>query len=180
MLFFFRCSVLFVCCCLLFEGVGKASIVAFRSGVVMGFLLAANDLLVLYIAINLFMLYYSDDWEGLFEAVTGYGLGRSSMALFGRVGGGIYAKAANVGVDLMGKVEMNIPKDDLRNLVVIANNVGDKVGDITGMGSYFFGSMMSHPILLLLLLPSHHLVSIMISLLCVIPCLSVPWVFLFV
>lgn len=100
------------------KGVGKAFITAFRSGAVMGFLLAANGLLVLYIAINLFKLYYGDDWEGLFEAITGYGLGGSSMALFGRVGGGIYTKAADVGADLVGKVERNIPEDDPRNPAV--------------------------------------------------------------
>ncbi|KAJ6355148.1 hypothetical protein OIU77_005692 [Salix suchowensis] len=122
------------------KGVGKAFITAFRSGAVMGFLLAANGLLVLYIAINLFKLYYGDDWEGLFEAITGYGLGGSSMALFGRVGGGIYTKAADVGADLVGKVEMNIPEDDPRNPAVIADNVGDNVGDIAGMGSDLFGS----------------------------------------
>ncbi|KAI7754156.1 hypothetical protein M8C21_005102, partial [Ambrosia artemisiifolia] len=122
------------------KGVGKAFAVAFRSGAVMGFLLAANGLLVLYIAINLFKLYYGDDWEGLFEAITGYGLGGSSMALFGRVGGGIYTKAADVGADLVGKVERNIPEDDPRNPAVIADNVGDNVGDIAGMGSDLFGS----------------------------------------
>ncbi|KAL5988079.1 hypothetical protein ACLOJK_035842 [Asimina triloba] len=122
------------------KGVGKAFIIAFRSGAVMGFLLAANGLLVLYIAINLFKLYYGDDWEGLFEAITGYGLGGSSMALFGRVGGGIYTKAADVGADLVGKVERNIPEDDPRNPAVIADNVGDNVGDIAGMGSDLFGS----------------------------------------
>ncbi|RWW57745.1 hypothetical protein BHE74_00035448 [Ensete ventricosum] len=122
------------------KGVGKAFIAAFRSGAVMGFLLAANGLLVLYIAINIFELYYGDDWEGLFEAITGYGLGGSSMALFGRVGGGIYTKAADVGADLVGKVERNIPEDDPRNPAVIADNVGDNVGDIAGMGSDLFGS----------------------------------------
>uniref|UniRef100_A0A804IEE2 H(+)-exporting diphosphatase n=1 Tax=Musa acuminata subsp. malaccensis TaxID=214687 RepID=A0A804IEE2_MUSAM len=122
------------------KGVGKAFITAFRSGAVMGFLLAANGLLVLYIAINLFKLYYGDDWEGLFESITGYGLGGSSMALFGRVGGGIYTKAADVGADLVGKVERNIPEDDPRNPAVIADNVGDTVGDIAGMGSDLFGS----------------------------------------
>ncbi|KAI3761505.1 hypothetical protein L1987_51922 [Smallanthus sonchifolius] len=122
------------------KSVGKAFIIAFRSGAVMGFLLAANGLLVLYITINLFKLYYGDDWEGLFEAITGYGLGGSSMALFGRVGGGIYTKAADVGADLVGKVERNIPEDDPRNPAVIADNVGDNVGDIAGMGSDLFGS----------------------------------------
>ncbi|KAK8520455.1 hypothetical protein V6N12_004393 [Hibiscus sabdariffa] len=100
------------------KGVGKAFITAFRSGAVMGFLLAANGLL----------------------AITGYGLGGSSMALFGRVGGGIYTKAADVGADLVGKVERNIPEDDPRNPAVIADNVGDNVGDIAGMGSDLFGS----------------------------------------
>lgn len=78
----------------------------------MGFLLAANCLLVLYVSINLFKLYYDDDWEGLYESITGYDLSGSSMALFGRVGGGIYTKAVDVGADLVGKVERNIPEDD--------------------------------------------------------------------
>lgn len=100
------------------KGVGKAFVIAFRSGAVMGFLLAANGLLVLYISINVFKLYYGDDWEGLYESITGYGLGGSSMALFGRVGGGIYTKAADVGADLVGKIEQNIPEDDPRNPAV--------------------------------------------------------------
>ncbi|KAK4778442.1 hypothetical protein SAY86_005970 [Trapa natans] len=122
------------------KSVGMAFVIAFRSGAVMGFLLAANGLLVLYVSINLFGLYYGDDWEGLYESITGYGLGGSSMALFGRVGGGIYTKAADVGADLVGKVEKNIPEDDPRNPAVIADNVGDNVGDIAGMGSDLFGS----------------------------------------
>lgn len=92
------------------KGVGKAFIIAFRSGAVMGFLLAANGLLVLYVSIYLFKLYYGDDWEGLYESITSSGLGGSSIALFGRVGGGIYTKAADVGADLVGKVERNILK----------------------------------------------------------------------
>ena len=71
----------------------------------MGFLLTANGLLFLYIAINLFKIYYGIDWEGLFESITGYGLGGSFMALFRRVGGGIYTKAVDVGANLMEKVE---------------------------------------------------------------------------
>jgi len=83
------------------EGVGEAFFSAFRSGAVMGFLLAAISLLELYIAINLFKLYYGNDWEGLFEAIAGYGLGGSSMALLGRAAGGIYAKATDVSVHLV-------------------------------------------------------------------------------
>ncbi|MCO5582304.1 hypothetical protein L7F22_036196, partial [Adiantum nelumboides] len=121
------------------KGVGKAFIVAFCSGSGMGFLLAANGLLVLYITINLFKIYYGTEWEGLLEAI-GYGLVSSFVALFGRVGGGIYTKAADVRVDLVGKVERGIPKDDPRNPIVIVNNVGENVGDIAGMGSVLFGS----------------------------------------
>ncbi len=86
----------------------------------MGFMLAGFGLLNLFIAIVLFIKAYGDDWQGVFEAITGYGLGGSSIALFGRVGGGIYTKAADVGADLVGKVEKDIPEDDPRNPAVIA------------------------------------------------------------
>jgi len=76
----------------------------------------------------------------MFEAIAGYGLGGSTVALFGRVGGGIYTKAADVGADLVGKVVENLDEDDYRNPGVIADNVGDNVGDIAGMGSDLFGS----------------------------------------
>ena len=122
------------------KGVAPAFMAAFRSGAVMGFLLAGNALFVLYAVIMLYKKVYGDDWEGMYEAITGYGLGGSSIALFGRVGGGIYTKAADVGADLVGKVEKDIPEDDPRNPAVIADNVGDNVGDIAGMGADLFGS----------------------------------------
>jgi H(+)-translocating pyrophosphatase len=77
----------------------------------------------------------------MFECIAGFGLGGSTIALFGRVGGGIYTKAADVGADLAGKVIMDLPEDDAANPGVIADNVGDNVGDIAGMGSDLFGSL---------------------------------------
>ncbi|KAG1671066.1 hypothetical protein FOA52_000737 [Chlamydomonas sp. UWO 241] len=122
------------------KGIAPAFMCAFRSGAVMGFLLSGLGLLTLFSMISMFKQFYGDDWVGLFEAVTGYGLGGSSIALFGRVGGGIYTKAADVGADLVGKIEQGIPEDDPRNPAVIADNVGDNVGDIAGMGADLFGS----------------------------------------
>ncbi|GKD98955.1 pyrophosphate-energized vacuolar membrane proton pump-like protein [Tanacetum coccineum] len=116
------------------KGVSKAFIVAFRSGAVMGFLLAANGLLVLYITINLFKIYYGDDWEGLFESITGYGLGGSSMAIFGRFVVYLHIRTACCGVlDLVGKIERNIP--DLTFQFYPFDTP-----DIAGIGSDLFGS----------------------------------------
>ena len=119
---------------------------AFRAGSVMGFCLTSFGLLILYASIYVFRFFMLWDKgnthtsEILFECITGYGLGGSSIALFGRVGGGIYTKAADVGADLVGKVEAGIPEDDPRNPAVIADNVGDNVGDVAGMGADLFGS----------------------------------------
>lgn len=115
---------------------------AFRAGAVMGFALCGLGMLMLYITMLVFRIHYPvpEDWIYLNECITGYGLGGSSMAMFGRVGGGIYTKAADVGADLVGKVVHGIPEDDPRNPATIADNVGDNVGDVAGMGSDLFGS----------------------------------------
>jgi len=115
---------------------------AFRAGAVMGFALCGLGMLMLYVTLLVFRVYYPDpeDWRYLTESITGYGLGGSCIAMFGRVGGGIYTKAADVGADLVGKVVHGIPEDDPRNPATIADNVGDNVGDVAGMGSDLFGS----------------------------------------
>ncbi len=115
---------------------------AFRAGAVMGFALCGLGMLILYVTMLCFRVQYPDskDWIHLTEALTGYGLGGSCIAMFGRVGGGIYTKAADVGADLVGKVVHGIPEDDPRNPATIADNVGDNVGDVAGMGSDLFGS----------------------------------------
>jgi len=125
------------------ESLAKAFSVALKSGAVMGFALvslALLGLLVVFLLIQSFMP-VATPIHVVMELLAGYGLGGSSMALFGRVGGGIYTKAADVGADLVGKVEKGIPEDDPRNPAVIADNVGDNVGDVAGMGSDLFGSV---------------------------------------
>ena len=122
------------------RGMAPAFSAAYRSGSVMGFLLSSLALLTLFGAVHLYRLFFKDDWASLCAAVAGYGLGGSTVALFGRVGGGVYTKAADVGADLVGKVERNIPEDDPRNPAVVADLVGDCVGDIAGMGADLFGS----------------------------------------
>jgi len=115
---------------------------AFRAGAVMGFALCGLGMAMLYITMLAFRMKYAvpEDWRYLTECLTGYGLGGSCIAMFGRVGGGIYTKAADVGADLVGKVVHGIPEDDPRNPATIADNVGDNVGDVAGMGSDLFGS----------------------------------------
>ncbi len=115
-------------------GMPKALKIAFRSGAVMGLCVTGLGLFGLGVVFAVL------DLATVVECVTGFGLGASSMALFGRVGGGIYTKAADVGADLVGKVEAGIPEDDPRNPAVIADNVGDNVGDVAGMGSDLFES----------------------------------------
>lgn len=121
------------------KGIGEAFSVAFNSGAVMGFGLCGLAVLGL---ISMCLIYGQFIHEPLLmmEMVSGFGLGGSTVALFARVGGGIYTKAADVGADLVGKVEQGIPEDDPRNPAVIADNVGDNVGDIAGMGADLFGS----------------------------------------
>ena len=120
-------------------------VVAFQGGQVLGFCLVGLALLILEIIILSYKAALSpEDKEGcahLFEFVSGYGLGGSTVALFGRVGGGIYTKAADVGADLSGKVCQGLPEDSPLNPGTIADNVGDNVGDIAGMGADLFGSL---------------------------------------
>ena len=120
------------------KGQKEALSVAFSGGAVMGLCVVGLGILGLAILAMTFGL----DKIGV-ENITGFGLGASSIALFARVGGGIYTKAADVGADLVGKIEVGIPEDDPRNPAVIADNVGDNVGDIAGMGADLFESYVS-------------------------------------
>jgi len=123
----------------------KAFRVAFESGAVMGFGLtglAVLGLVLVFLGIDVLIPLGLDVTREIqMEILSGFALGGSSVALFSRVGGGIYTKAADVGADLVGKVEAGIPEDDPRNPAVIADNVGDNVGDIAGMGADLFGSV---------------------------------------
>ena len=119
------------------QGQGPALMMAFSGGAVMGLSVASLGLLGVGALANLFGV-----WEnvGASASINGFAMGASSIALFARVGGGIFTKTADVGADLVGKVEAGIPEDDPRNPAVIADNVGDNVGDVAGMGADIFES----------------------------------------
>jgi Na+/H+-translocating membrane pyrophosphatase len=126
------------------EALKNAFNVAFKGGCVMGFCLVSLALAILTLIIvlykNILDPVTTGEYTKMFEFIAGYGLGGSTVALFCRVGGGIYTKAADVGADLVGKILKNIPEDSPENPATIADNVGDNVGDIAGMGSDLFGS----------------------------------------
>ena len=125
--------------------------VSFRGGTVMGLGVAGMAVFGLSVLFIILMNWFVKGGESEFygemtvvlEALAGFSLGAESIALFARVGGGIYTKAADVGADLVGKVEAGIPEDDIRNPATIADNVGDNVGDVAGMGADLFGSYVA-------------------------------------
>jgi len=124
-------------CC---EGLNKGLRVAFSAGGVMGFTVVGLGLLDISVWFFLLKFVFKLPNEAITSAMLTFGMGASSMALFARVGGGIFTKAADVGADLVGKVEAGIPEDDPRNPAVIADNVGDNVGDVAGMGADLYES----------------------------------------
>ena len=122
------------------EGLNKGLRVAFSAGSVMGFTVVGLGLLDITIWFFLLKFVFKLPDNEVTGAMLTFGMGASSMALFARVGGGIFTKAADVGADLVGKVEAGIPEDDPRNPAVIADNVGDNVGDVAGMGADLYES----------------------------------------
>ena len=143
----------------------KALKISFGGGTVMGLGVAGLAVLGLTGFFILFNGYFSGVENSMLitlEALAGFSLGAESIALFARVGGGIYTKAADVGADLVGKVEADIPEDDPRNPATIADNVGDNVGDVAGMGADLFGSYVATVLAAMLL--GHYLIQDMIDL----------------
>ena len=122
------------------EGLNKGLKIAFSSGAVMGMTVVGLGLLDISIWYILLRFVFKESIEATMAAMLTFGMGASSMALFARVGGGIFTKAADVGADLVGKVEAGIPEDDPRNPACIADNVGDNVGDVAGMGADLYES----------------------------------------
>ena len=149
-------------------GIAKALNVAFTGGSVMGLsvvglgVLGVTGLYMIYESFNLF-----ETPQKLVQALTGFSLGASSIALFARVGGGIYTKAADVGADLVGKIEAGIPEDHPLNPATIADNVGDNVGDVAGMGADLFesyvGAIIGSMVLGLALSPEHVMLPLYIA-----------------
>ncbi len=122
------------------EGLNRGLKIAFSSGVVMGMTVVGLGLLDISLWFILLKYVFQLPVEQITSAMLSFGMGASSMALFARVGGGIFTKAADVGADLVGKVEAGIPEDDPRNPACIADNVGDNVGDVAGMGADLYES----------------------------------------
>lgn len=122
------------------ESLNKGLKVAFSSGAVMGFTVVGLGLLDISIWFHVLKYIFHKEMAEIAQTMVMFGMGASAMALFARVGGGIFTKAADVGADLVGKVEAGIPEDDPRNPAVIADNVGDNVGDVAGMGADLYES----------------------------------------
>lgn len=122
------------------DGLNKGLRVAFSAGSVMGFTVVGLGLFDISVWFMLLRFVFKLEAADITSAMLTFGMGASSMALFARVGGGIFTKAADVGADLVGKVEAGIPEDDPRNPAVIADNVGDNVGDVAGMGADLYES----------------------------------------
>ena len=148
----------------------KALEVAFSGGAVMGMVVVGLGVIGLSLLYIIYTNMYGDAWgvNRVIQVISGFSLGASSIALFARVGGGIFTKAADVGADLVGKIEAGIPEDDPRNPAVIADNVGDNVGDVAGMGADLFesyvGSIVGSMILGAVFLPAGNLSGVLLPL----------------